>query len=90
MPVNCYFLSWNVKLIMFKLFDNKVKPVLLYGSDNWGFEERKSVEIFHTNFCKYVLGVGKQVSSNGVLADCGRSNLYIIIMLDVNVIGVNY
>ena len=67
MPVN----------LMFKLFDSKVKPVLLYGSEVWGFEERKSIEIFHSNFCKYVLGVGKQISNNGVLAECGRTHMYI-------------
>ena len=43
----------------------------------WGFEERPVLENVHTNVCKCVLGVGKHVSGNAILAECGRCGLYV-------------
>ncbi len=65
MPVN----------LLFKLFDTKIKPILLYGAEVWGYEKRPAVDRFYTNFCKYILGVGKHVSSNAILVECGKSDL---------------
>ncbi|XP_067664324.1 uncharacterized protein [Haliotis asinina] len=63
--------------IAFKLFDIKIKPVLLYGAEVWGFQRYPVLESLHSNFCKFVLGVSKYNSGNAVLAECGRHRLYI-------------
>ena len=38
--------------VFFKLFDTKVKPVLLYGSELWGHTDMESVEIVNRYPCK--------------------------------------
>lgn len=45
------------------------------GAELWGFQERKFSDRFKFFFCKYVLGVGKYVSSNAILAECGRTGI---------------
>ena len=41
--------------IIFELYEQCVIPVLLYGSEVWGFENLTSIEIFHRKFYKLVL-----------------------------------
>ena len=41
--------------IVFELYEQCVIPVLLYGSEIWGFENLNSLETFHRNFFKLVL-----------------------------------
>ena len=41
--------------IIFELYEQCVIPVLLYGSEVWGFENLSSIEIFHRKFYKLVL-----------------------------------
>ena len=41
--------------IIFELYEQCVIPVLLYGSEVWGFESLASVEVFHRKFFKLVL-----------------------------------
>lgn len=38
--------------VMFKLFDTCVMPILLYGSEVWGFECVEVIEKVHSRFCK--------------------------------------
>ena len=52
-------------------------PVLLYGSEIWGFESRNQIEKIHLRFCKFVLGVGQSANSAAVLGKCGRLPLHI-------------
>ena len=41
--------------IIFELYEQCVIPVLLYGSEVWGFENLDSAEIFHRKIFKLVL-----------------------------------
>ena len=41
--------------VIFELYEQCVIPVLLYGSEVWGFENLASVEVFHRKFFKLVL-----------------------------------
>ena len=41
--------------IVCELYERCVIPVLLYGSEIWGFENINSLEIFHRSFLRYVL-----------------------------------
>ena len=43
--------------ILMKIFDSKILPILHYGSEVWGFHEGKNVDLVHTKYCKFILGV---------------------------------
>ena len=45
-------------VFFFKLFDRKISPVLLYGSEIWGFTKRDSVELMQIYACKRYMCVG--------------------------------
>ena len=40
-----------------QLFDVFVGPVLVYGTETWGFIKETSIEKFHLKFCKKLLSV---------------------------------
>ena len=57
------------------LFDNLIKPILLYNSDFWGclkLPNNNPIENTHMRFCKDLLGVQRQTSNFGVLLEMGR------------------
>ena len=47
-----------------KLFNNLVKPVVLYGADECGCESYVILEKLQLRFCKYMLSVSKYTSSD--------------------------
>ena len=60
-------LSKAVKLrlpvdIVVQLFDQLVKPILLYGCEVWGFENSTQIELFHRQFCKRLLKLNKHLT----------------------------
>jgi len=65
--------------MLFKIFDGKIKPILLYGSEIWGGQKRKYEDIEKVNlrFCKVVLGVGKATWNFAAIGECGRYPLYV-------------
>ena len=67
-------------LVSLKLFDNLVRPLLLYGSDFWGIlkpPKNNPVENIHHMFCKHLLGVQKQCTNIAVLLELGQIPLNI-------------
>ena len=57
------------------LFDSLIKPILLYGSDFWGClpsPKNNPIEKMHLMFCKHLLGVHKNTTTEGVLLELGR------------------
>ena len=65
------------KHIFFKLFDTKVLPVLIYGSEIWGFKQYDILEQVHYYACKRFMCVGIKSCNSAVVGDCGRYPLYI-------------
>ena len=79
--------------IPLKLFEQTVLPVLLYGAEIWSVlsDQRLKKDIdcdieslcdipqenIHMSFCKFVLGVGKNATHNGIIGELGRFPLYI-------------
>ena len=61
----------------FKIFDAKVLPILLYGSEVWGLQHFDTIEKIHLYVCKKYLGVKINTSSLMVFGECGRFLLYI-------------
>ena len=54
------------------LFDHLVLPILLYGSEVWGFECIKQIEIFHRKFLRTMLHVNKCTPDCMVYGETGR------------------
>ena len=44
--------------LVIDLFDKLVTPVLLYGSEVWGFSDLSKIEVFYRDFLRKLLGVG--------------------------------
>ena len=55
------------------LYNYLIKPILTYCSDYWGCLQPKNnpIEKLHMSFCKQLLGVRKQTSTDGVLQELG-------------------
>ena len=41
--------------VLLQLFDAMVAPILLYGSEVWGYEDCNVIKTLHLEFCKYVM-----------------------------------
>ena len=61
-----------------KLFDSLVLPILMYGSEIWGFYKSNDIEKVHIRFLKQLLGVRKQTSNIDVYGDLDRFPLYVM------------
>ena len=78
-------------LLLCKLFDSLVKPVLLYGCEVWGTEllalktdfDKSDIEQTHLKFCKQTLGVPFYTSTIKVRAELGRFPLSIMIKTQI-------
>ena len=63
--------------LLFKIFDAKIKPIILYGSEIWGVKRYDYVENVHVKFCKLVLNLGKTTTNVVALSECGRHQMYV-------------
>ena len=57
------------------LFDPLVTPILLYGSEVWGFDNINIIETFHIKFCKLLLKLHKRTANCMALGELGRLKL---------------
>ena len=77
-----YFKIRNLDLPLdcqLKLFDNTVVPILLYGSEIWGYGDLSMIEKIHTDFLKHILNVKKSTPHIMLYGDLGRFPLSIMI-----------
>ena len=58
--------------LQIKLFDSLVLPILLYGSEIWGYENHENFEKLQRKFCKLILNVSNKSSTNIVFGDLDR------------------
>ena len=72
-----YDLGQLPRNVFFKLFDRKLSPVLLYGSEIWGYEKRESIELVQRYACKRYMCVSLRACNAAVLGDCGRVPMWI-------------
>ena len=61
------------------LFDTCIVPILLYGSEVWGFADITQVERVQTFFCKYILKLHKGTANCITLGELGRYKLDLFI-----------
>ena len=66
--------------VALKIFDKMITPVLLYGSEIWGFKLSPQIESVQIKFCKKLLMVGSNTSNDAVLGECGRYPLSVLYM----------
>ena len=62
------------------LFDKCVSPVLLYGSEVWGFSNLEIIEVFYRKFAKQLLHIRQSASSLMVYGELGIEPLYYTIV----------
>lgn len=67
--------------LQLKLFDYLVEPILLYGSEIWGFENIDIIEKVHLQFCKRILNVRSSTPNVMVYGELGRFPLEIKVKL---------
>ena len=60
-----------------KIFDMKIKPLLMYGSEIWGTKQYDTVENVQTRFFKAFLGIGKTTENRFILSEVGRHSVCI-------------
>ena len=61
--------------VLFKIFDCKILPILLYGCEMWGIAESTVIERIHLKFCRYSLRISKTASNPVVRGELGRNSL---------------
>ena len=55
-----------------KLFDILVSPILNYGSELWGMHKATDIELVHTKFLRYILGVKKSTNLSALYGELAR------------------
>ena len=60
---------------MFKIFDTKILPILLYGSEIWFSHPSVDIEKVHNQFCKYVLRLPIYATNVFARSELGRYKL---------------
>ena len=61
--------------IQLELFDRLIVPIIIYGSEVWGFENLKQIEAVHTQYCKYILKLRKNTMNCMTLGELGRLDM---------------
>ena len=67
--------------IQLKMFDSMIEPILLYGSEVWGYENLKIIEQIHLKFCKRILKIRNTTPTFMVYGELGRFPLEIRVKL---------
>ena len=52
--------------------DSLVASVLNYGSEVWGYDKCRDIDIVHNKFCRYILCVKKSTNVDAKYGDLGR------------------
>ena len=66
----------------FKVFDAKIMPIMLYGSESWGLKNMVCIDNVHMLGCMRFLNVQQNACNDVVLGDLGR---YLCIYIHQNV-----
>ena len=76
----CRFNNLSIECQL-EMFDKVVVPVLLYGSEVWGFENLDIIESVHLRFCKHILRLKQSTPNFMVLGELGRYPLSVKVKL---------
>ena len=74
----CLWRLGNVQRnVFFKIYDAQVLPILMYGSELWGFQQFAVIEKAHMFACKRFLNVGVQTPNKMINGDLGRYSMFV-------------
>jgi hypothetical protein len=62
----------------FKLFDAKIAPILLYGSELWGLNYMQEIERVHLYACKRFMSAPLRACNAVVYGDCERFPMFVL------------
>jgi hypothetical protein len=65
--------------LQLEMFDKLVSPVLLYGSEVWGYEKVDVIERVHLKFLKFILKVRSSTPTYMIMGELGRFPMIIYI-----------
>ena len=65
-------LSFPPVIVMCKLFDTIVLPVLCYDAEVWGMVKSEEIEKIQFQFCKFILQVPTRAPTAAVMAELRR------------------
>ena len=71
---NCKYITRDC---YFRIFESKILPILIYGSEVWGTMKLDSIETIHMMACKRYLGLPKNTPNRMIYGELGRYPLYI-------------
>ena len=66
------------------LFDTLVSPILNYSSEIWGMHSASDIEMIHTKFLRFILGVKKSTNLAALYGELGR--IPFIVLRNINMI----
>ena len=61
--------------VALQIFDGKILPILLYGSEVWGFHPSNDIEKIHNKMLRYVLQLYKNTPIVALRGESGRTTL---------------
>ena len=77
---NLFTIFKNIELPIshkIKLFDTLVLPILNFGSEIFGMHKGTDIELIHTKFLRFILGVKKSTNLSALYGELGRIPLAI-------------
>ena len=84
---SCKTLMYRIPVIsseiMWNVFDTKIKPVVHYGAEIWGYNDSPEIERVQTNMCKSILKINSKVPSISLRGELGRYPLKINRLLTI-------
>ena len=74
----------------FLMYDAQILPILMYGSELWGFQQFAVIEKAHMFACKRFLNVSVQTPNKMIYGDLGRYPVYYICCTMCKILATNY
>ena len=59
-------------VLQIQLFDHTVLPILLYGSEVWGFTNTNMIDVLHNQFLRSITKLRKSTPTYMLYAELGR------------------
>ena len=76
--LKCLWRLGNVpRNVFFKMYDAQILPILMYGSELWGFQQFAVIKKAHMFACKRFLNVSVQTPNKMIYGDLGRYPIFI-------------
>ena len=75
--------------IQCQLFDHLVLPILLYGSEVWGYEDLLQVEVFHRKFLRLILHVNRCTPDCMIYGETGRGAILSVVKCRMVSFGID-